>query len=102
MHWATRSKWKKAWEEEVGWAVYEKKKELKQITGKKHIQVKIKTCRLQDKDNLYGSAKPIFDGLVYAKVIEDDSPDHIESEVIQEKVNHLKDQGVEITISKYK
>jgi hypothetical protein len=40
--------------------------------------------RLLDKDNLYGSCKPLVDGLKYIGLIRDDKPEWIELECRQQ------------------
>jgi Holliday junction resolvase RusA-like endonuclease len=51
-----------------------------------------------DPDNLVGSMKLVIDALRVAHIIKDDDSDHIELDVKQEKVKHLKDQRVEIEV----
>lgn len=54
----------------------------------KRYQVGIERCgiRLLDKDNLYGSAKYVCDGLRHYGLIPDDDPDSIDLQVTQKKV----------------
>ena len=100
MHWAEKAKWKKAWEEEVLWAVYKNRKKF----GKLPLQyAKVKIIfhhiKVFDKDGMYSAAKPIVDGLVKAGVIVDDSPRYIDLTVTQKKANKVIEQCVEIKIT---
>lgn len=54
--------------------------------------------RLLDVDNL-GGAKLVIDQLRYAKLIQDDSPEHIDLELRQVKVASKAEEGTEIVIS---
>jgi len=99
MHWATKHKWTKAWQEAVGWAVIKNRQKLGKLPlCKPQICVLLRLCKLRDKDNLYASVKAVVDGLTIAGVIEDDSPKYIDLDVKQEKVAHRKDEYVEIII----
>ena len=53
--------------------------------------------RLLDVDNL-GGAKLVIDQLRYAKLIPDDSPEHIELELKQAKVKNKDKEGTEVII----
>jgi hypothetical protein len=99
MHWAVKSAWKKAWEQEVWAGVQEHKKEFGKLPyGKASIIVYLYNVRQMDTDGAYASCKPILDGLRYAGVIIDDSPRYITFNVEQIKVNHKCDERVEIFI----
>lgn len=50
------------------------------------VRIRSFRCKLLDPDNLIGGAKHFVDGLRYAGLIPDDSPDKITLEVTQEKV----------------
>lgn len=79
MHWSARRRVLKKWE----WIVYA---EVYRIGGpvalKYHGKVRVQIMRRSnhrlDPDNLHGAAKLVLDALKTAKVIEDDSPAHIE------------------------
>lgn len=99
MHWTVKSLWKKAWEEEVYWAVIKNRKSLGKLPIKfARIEVILSNTRLMDYDGAYASVKPILDGLRYAGVILDDSPKYIDLKVKQMQVSHREDEGVEINI----
>lgn len=51
-----------------------------------------------DRDNLYGSMKPILDAMIDAGIILDDSPEHITLEVKWQKANKRKDQKVAVEV----
>jgi hypothetical protein len=100
MHWAVKSAWKKAWEQEVWACIMEHKKEFGKLPLiKPSIIIYLYSCRIMDADGKWSSVKPILDGLRYANVIEDDKPEFISYlNVEQIKVNHRSDERVEILI----
>jgi hypothetical protein len=53
-------------------------------------------ARLCDPDNLF--VKPLIDAIRYARLIPDDSPDHIELTLRQVKVYHYSDERTEIIV----
>jgi hypothetical protein len=63
-------------------------------------RLRITRCarRLLDQDNLYGGAKPLIDCLKSSGLIEDDSPEHIELIVRQERVESIDEERTEIEI----
>ena len=84
MHWSQRKRWKKAIEAHI----------LAFGTGLIELEPKIdlKITRFYgyrkrafDKDNLYGACKPLIDAIRDFKVIPDDTPNHINLYVDQEK-----------------
>lgn len=97
MHWATKHKWKKAWEDEVYFSMMEHRSYFKKIPIP-YLKLKIIYYNVQvmDEDNLRGSVKPILDGIVNAGVIYDDSPKYLSHTVEQVKVHKRKEQGVEL------
>lgn len=104
MHWAERSRWTKAFKEQV-WAEINSHGNrarlwdmMKARTGKASVRVVFYACRMIDQDNLHGAVKPLIDALK-GQAIDDDSPDKLVLEVRQEKAAHVEDQRVEITIS---
>jgi len=50
-----------------------------------HVEVTAYRKRLLDEDNLIGGCKPIFDYLVRAKYIKDDSPHYLKRTITQKK-----------------
>ena len=56
-------------------------------------------CRLLDVDNLAGGCKFLIDALRYNRVIDGDSPDHIELIIRQVKVDHRCDELTEVEIT---
>jgi hypothetical protein len=94
MHWAKRARYNEAWAWRIraamGWpAVFE------QAPDKARVTITQYRKRTMDYDNLVASCKCLLDGLVDWELIEDDSPDHIELTVRQEKA---KDTHTEIEI----
>ena len=85
MHWRTRRRLLKKWE----WAVFAEVYRLggpiavKQV-GRVAVRITRRGRKTLDQDNLHGSAKIILDALKASRVIDDDSPAHIELTVEQE------------------
>lgn len=93
MHWATRSRWKKAFEEQVFWAVREAKvPKLERII----LTAEVRQCQEPDLDNLAASMKPLIDGLVLAEVIPDDHPKYLTE--LRLRSVHAKTKGEEQVI----
>lgn len=90
-HWAKIARWKKAWAEETWSSMLEAKVKPGQH---RTIRITLKSIRPMDKDNMYGSVKPIVDQLTGGK----DSQAEITLEVGTEKVMHKIDQGVLIEL----
>lgn len=102
IHWHEKSRWNQAWREEVYWAVRLMKRSLPKLPLE-HAKLRITFFQIKtaDQDNCYGSAKILVDALKVnggAGVIVDDSPKHVEIEVGQTKVSHMKDEHVEIEV----
>jgi hypothetical protein len=66
--------------------------------GRCVVRVHIRRQRLLDPDNAVGGIKALIDALRYHGHIVDDSPEHIELHVIQEKT-HRKHVGTEVMIT---
>jgi len=99
MHWAVKRKWKLVWEEEVNWTVYKNRKKFGKLPLKyAKIEIVYHQTHISDTDNMYGSVKPVVDGLVKAGVIIDDKPKYLDLTVTQRKAKSLADQHVEIII----
>ena len=64
-----------------------------------HIRITRYSCRPLDCDNFAGGCKPALDQLRYAKLIRDDSPEHIEVDFRQIKVKTKAEERTEIEIS---
>ncbi len=69
--------------------------------GRASIDVVItrRSCRLLDKDNLFGGVKPLCDQLRALKLIPEDNPEAINLEVFQVKVSSKAEEGTEIEIN---
>lgn len=84
MHWAKRARYNDSWAWQVRKAmgypcIFEAPPVKASVYITQHRQ------RLLDTDNLYGSVKPLVDALREWQLIYDDSPDHCELTVKQEK-----------------
>lgn len=99
LHWATRAKWTKAWREQTAWALLQKKKEWQGFTGRINLVITNFTISTMDRDNLYGSAKPIIDALRDVGLIKDDTEEYLNLEVKQEVVEKKERQRVEMEIN---
>ena len=102
-HWSKRRKLKSNY----AWEMLSQMKPLAKpgsiITGPgfetAHITITRYAVQLLDPDNLPASMKIPIDALRLAGVIVDDSPAHITLEVTQQRVNHRKEQRVEIEVT---
>lgn len=101
MHWAQKHKWNKAWKEQVGWKVREsgilKAQDCRLFAS---VSVVLYKTRLYDRDGAYNAAKPIVDGLTEVGAIQDDSQEHIDLRVLQEKVSKKSEEKVVIHIKR--
>ena len=97
VHWAVKKKWNDAWYAEVLAAVMGSKE--KRIFNKARILINLYKHQFFDTDGAYNAIKPVLDGLCNAGVIIDDSPKYIKLNVEQIKVEHRKDERVEIIIT---
>jgi hypothetical protein len=52
---------------------------------KMYLDITVEHIRIYDKDNLYGACKPVIDCIKNLKLIRNDSPEHVELTVTQEK-----------------
>lgn len=101
MHWAQKSQWNKAWKEQVGWKVLEsgllKAQDCRLFAS---VRVVLYKTRLYDRDGAYNAVKPIVDGLTVVGAIPDDSQEHIDLHVSQEKVQKKSEEKVVIHIER--
>lgn len=101
MHWSEKKKWTDAWKEQVFYNSKLAESSSDDLPFKfAKVKITLYTIRKMDKDGAYNACKPIIDGLKKdcADIILDDSPEYIDLEIVQNKVKHLKEQGVEINI----
>jgi hypothetical protein len=91
MHWAERAKYNKKWYELVRSQATPTRKK----PGRMRVTISQMRKRLLDKDNLYGSCKPIVDGLKKVGLIKDDHPDWVDLKCVQQ-VGKVKLTIVEI------
>lgn len=105
-HWAVRSRWKKAWEEEIWGRWQEEKKKWTDyefpMTEKALVTISIFCLKRQDEDNTYASMKGVIDGLVQAGILKDDSYDYVSTKFVHVPVTKKEAEHIEITITKYK
>jgi hypothetical protein len=85
LHWAARRRLLKKWE----WIVFAEVYRIGgpaaiSFQGKLRVRIVRRAHRQLDYDNLVGSCKIVLDALKAAKVIPDDSPDHIQLTCEQE------------------
>lgn len=102
IHWMRKYEWSQAWKQEVIGAVaeYINQTKKREVFEQANIVIHLYKVSLFDEDGAYTSIKPILDGLRYAKVIKDDSKKYIDLHVEQHKVGRMRDERVEIEISK--
>ena len=96
MHYMVRAKWTAAFREQSCWVAKEAKVPK---LAKAQVTLVNRTCHPKDIDNLYGSVKPIIDGLVDAGVLPDDAAKFLDLQCRNEKVATLKSQEVLIEIT---
>lgn len=93
VHWGFLMRWRKAWKDEVYYALKEINAEMQK---KPHITFELRTTHPQDYDNSIASIKPLLDGMK-GVVIKDDSPEHIWTPKVKTvKVNTKEEEGVTI------
>lgn len=78
MHWAARRKLLKKWEVAVWAELYRIGAHRFHYSGRVTVHIMRRSHHMLDADNLHGAAKLILDSLKTARVIEDDSPEHID------------------------
>lgn len=83
-HWRVRWREYRLWNEEVGLAILTQK-HRDQAYPRAQVTIDRRSRGQLDKDNLYGSVKPVIDALRHACVLLDDSPDHITLTVTQSR-----------------
>lgn len=101
MHWSKRSKLNKYWRHQV-WErlVLELRPWIHREPGcKMRVTITRIATRTLDKDNLYAGVKPLVDALKHNRLIDDDSPEHVELEVLQE-IARGKPERTVITLEK--
>lgn len=104
-HWAIRSRWKKAWDEEVWGRWQEEKRNWTQyefpLKFRVRLDVYIFCITAQDEDNTYASLKGVIDGLVNCGIIKDDTIDDIRTKLHHVKAVNRKAEHIELIITKY-
>lgn len=82
-HWAKRHREVKQWRELVA-GLARAHRGPGPPWPRARVRITRRSAKEPDADNLVASMKPILDGLVVAGVIPDDSPKHVELEVVWE------------------
>lgn len=81
--WRHRHRATKVWRQEIALAVYQHADRPKEPFQKARVVIERRSRGRMDPDNLAGSMKPVIDALRHARVLVDDSPEHIELTVTQ-------------------
>lgn len=82
-HWRFRHRNTDVWKEEVAWAVFGKAPQRPYL--KARVTIERRSRGQLDPDNLVASVKPVIDALRYARVLLDDTADHLELKVTQSR-----------------
>src|SRR3990172_7304854 len=86
MHWAKKREWDMAWKEQVMWLIREQGRVVKPFEYAR-INVELRSIKPQDKDNAYGSIKPLIDA-TKGLVIVDDNQRRFYLNLISMKIKH--------------
>jgi len=68
------------------------------VTGQARLRITVYRSRFQDKDNMYGSVKPIVDAINKLGWLVDDNPEYLDLKV-QEIKSKRVDQRTEVSLS---
>lgn len=94
-HWAKRHKYNEGWFVRF---IAEAGRPSFKVKGQAKLRITVYRSRSQDKDNMYGSVKPIVDAIKKLGWIKDDDPKHLDLKV-QEVKSKRVDQRTEISLS---
>lgn len=90
-HWGRRARERKVWRDATVWAVREAYPRSS-LPGR-FVPVEVAVTfvygvrRTRDRDNMVASLKPVLDGLVDARVLADDGPEHLVRLSVDEEVS---------------
>jgi len=85
-HWSVDRKLKQRWRDSVWWALREQGYgQRREPLGRARVTITRLSPRMLDPDNATGGAKHVVDALRACNVISDDTPEHLELIVRQEK-----------------
>lgn len=84
-HWRHRHRDSKMWNDEIYYAVHQARAHRDPPYERAQINIHRRSLGELDPDNLMGSVKPVIDALRYAKVLVDDSAQHIKLTVTQSR-----------------
>ncbi len=85
MHWRHRHRNCQMWQEEIWMALVGKERPMRPFQKARVSIHRRGRGRGLDPDNLVGAVKPILDALRYARILVDDTPEHVELVVTQSK-----------------
>ena len=91
-HWMKRHRYNEGWYVRLIAAAGRPSSE---ITGKAKLRINVYRSRFQDKDNMYGSVKPLVDAVNKLGWLIDDDPKHVDLKV-EEIKSKRKDQRTEM------
>lgn len=101
LHWSVRARWNAEWKDLVWRATLQERYKLAPLPiPVANVEVIFYVCHRMDRDNAYSAAKPIIDGLKVSGILTDDCEDHLELKVRTVKVEHIRDQGIELIIER--
>lgn len=96
LHWSRRAEITNVFKEQVYWSCKERKIPKMQVVT---ITIRAASVRPPDLDNLAASVKPLIDGLVLAKIVPDDDPEHVTCLTIESRrVRTFSDENLVLTI----
>jgi len=84
-HWRVRWREYRLWNEEVGIAILQTRDKPSAPYERAQVTIHRRSRGKLDKDNLYGSVKPVVDALRHAAIIVNDTEDHIQLDVTQSR-----------------
>lgn len=90
-HWARRARERRTWRDATVWAAREALPRSSLSGQFKPVSVIVTFVygvkRTRDRDNLVASLKPVLDGLVDARVLKNDGPEHLRHLGVEEEVS---------------
>jgi len=98
MHWAKRAKMVRCWREAAFFAAQQLPRAVRPVSGRVLIEVvlPVKNNRRRDAHNFVATLKPIIDGMVDARVVDDDDVTRV---MTVEPMFHVS-EFVVVTVSK--
>ena len=90
-HWGRRARERKTWRDATVWAAREAMS--RSTLPGRFVPVSVVVTfvypvkRTRDRDNMVASLKPVLDGLVDARILKDDGPEHLPHLGVEEEVS---------------